>query len=232
MDVAWRSIIYLDEATSTQSVAATAPGSLVWTTNQTQGRGRHGRTWHTEAQKSLACTANLDSRANHPKPYLIGMLFAVVIARVLDANVQWPNDVTINRKKVCGILTEVVNSVPLIGFGINLTQTTFPAEIAHRATSLELEKRSLVHPFSIIQQIVMELENMPEPTSWSNIQPYWQELDDSEGKLFTLTDGRVGKAVSIDENGALVWTDGLTTETITTAEAMWDNGERSGITHG
>jgi BirA family biotin operon repressor/biotin-[acetyl-CoA-carboxylase] ligase len=57
----------------------------------------------------------------------------------LECDLRWPNDVLVNGRKVCGILTELHNGAILAGVGLNVNQTEFPAALAGMATSLRLE---------------------------------------------------------------------------------------------
>ena len=62
----------------------------------------------------------------------------------LSAEIKWPNDVLVHKKKVCGILTEMIPKdgavgYVIVGIGVNVHQTGFPEDIAAMATSLDLE---------------------------------------------------------------------------------------------
>ena len=80
---------------------------------------------------------------------MITLLMAIAVTQGvrelhLDAKIKWPNDVVINGKKICGILTEMYQSAAgsfflVIGTGINVNQKEFPEEIADKATSLFIE---------------------------------------------------------------------------------------------
>ena len=114
----------LDETTSTQDVAK-AQGSkfdVVFTHHQVSGRGRLGRTWHSIKGESCTFSVILHSEKNHPEPWLLGMAVAFCVAEALDAQLQWPNDVVISGKKVAGVLTEIHESIPIIGVGVTLNQ--------------------------------------------------------------------------------------------------------------
>ena len=71
---------------------------------------------------------------------------AIYNAYNIDSQVKWVNDLLMNRKKICGILTEVTVEAEsglidncIIGIGINVNETTFPEELSQIATSISLE---------------------------------------------------------------------------------------------
>ena len=112
-------------------------GDLVWTKNQTAGRGRLNKTWESEPHKNIAMSVYRDYDENPPQfPYLISVAFSVAILRGLDRlgvpelKIKWPNDILSCNKKIGGILIEnrvskgvVKDSV--IGFGLNVNQKQF-----------------------------------------------------------------------------------------------------------
>lgn len=80
------------------------------------------------------------------------------------AGIKWPNDIVMNGKKVCGILTEMsaqfdyVNHI-VIGIGINVHNESFPEEISHMATSLYLETKEHVNRAALIEEIWEQFEH-------------------------------------------------------------------------
>ena len=81
----------------------------------------------------------------------------------LPAGVKWPNDIVINGKKVCGILTEMNTEIEyinyvVIGIGINVLNQSFPDEIKDVATSLLLEKGEPVKRAGLIEVIWEQFE--------------------------------------------------------------------------
>lgn len=83
------------------------------------------------------------------------------------AGIKWPNDIVMNGKKVCGILTEMsaqvdyVNHV-VIGIGINVHNESFPEEIAHMATSLYLETGEHQNRAVLIEEVWEQFEHYYE----------------------------------------------------------------------
>ena len=206
--------IHLDSCESTQDVALAYVReaelvSLVSTFHQTRGRGRGDRVWLTPPGEALTFSAIQWPYADYTAIPYLGMAWAIAVATVCDAQLQWPNDVVIEGKKVCGILTEVVRDpggrkVAVVGIGVNVSQSEFPDEIAHRATSLKLAGRSAPQPEPLLAAILSEVEGIPEPDGWHRISELWMARDATKGKkLFIPNSGHV-IADTVDDNGNLV----------------------------
>ncbi len=121
-----------------------ASGTVVGADEQSAGHGRHGRTWHSEADAGVYLSVVLRF------PFTPETLPVVTLALGLAANeaivkatgvacdLRWPNDVLIGDRKCAGILPQLENKAIVAGFGINVNQAEFPAELAGIATSLRI----------------------------------------------------------------------------------------------
>jgi BirA family biotin operon repressor/biotin-[acetyl-CoA-carboxylase] ligase len=131
--------------------SAGAPeGSVFLAEQQTAGRGRGANQWYSERSSGIYCSVLLRP-ALPPSDVLVITLAAglavhsaiqEIAPRVLP-DLKWPNDVLIEGKKVCGILTEMNAEITrvryiVVGLGINVNQSTFPADLQTIATSLRL----------------------------------------------------------------------------------------------
>lgn len=210
-------MIILDEVTSTQDVLAEAVRSgsgvtIVVARHQTMGRGRFDRVWVDTRGESLTMSLAVHEAANHPQPWLIGMALALIAAEVLDLKVQWPNDLTLDSRKVGGILTEMVVTptgaqVPVIGIGINLNQRAFSPPIDATATSLWLARGIEYSLEETATEIVQRFQLEPIPTAWWSISDRWQTRDMTPGKRFALPTGEFVIAQGIGPMGELLTTD-------------------------
>jgi BirA family biotin operon repressor/biotin-[acetyl-CoA-carboxylase] ligase len=194
--------------------------------DQTEGRGRLGRTWIAESGKCLNLSVSCPEWKGHPKPWLLGMAAGVAVAGVFHARVQWPNDVVIRRKKIGGILVEVFPDrfgklTPVVGIGINLTQTSFPEEIAHRATSLLIEKGFAPTVLEAAEAILARLEAHRLVQAWSEIQPVWGLFDETPGKEYKLITGEPALGIGLGPEGELICSVSGETRTVVVAEAMF-----------
>jgi biotin-[acetyl-CoA-carboxylase] ligase BirA-like protein len=215
-------VFELSQTASTQNDARNAGFGIFWTGNQTQGRGRYERQWFARPGEALAVSICFEAYRHHMRPYLIGMAVALVAAEEFDLQVQWPNDLVLNGKKVAGILTEVYDGLIIVGLGLNLSTSEFPEELSVKATSLEREGRSVVTPQEAFHRLVRGLESFETvPLEWSDLAERWALRDQTPGKRFLLSDGRAGSAVRVTEDGSLLWTDGVNEQTVTVGEALW-----------
>lgn len=129
--------------------AAGAPGGTVVTAGeQTEGRGRQGRTWTAPAGKALLYSAVV--RPLEPRHMLLPLAVPLAVAETaeqlapgIEAGVKWPNDVLVGGRKLAGVLIEARprDGWAVIGVGLNLTiaEHEFPAELRATATSLAME---------------------------------------------------------------------------------------------
>jgi len=122
---------YLYEAScdTTQEVlgADLAEGALALCDQQTQGRGRLGRSWTAPPGTAILCSLLLrppDDRVVSELSLVAGTAVAEAIegAVALAVQVKWPNDVMLNRRKVAGILAEASDGVVVVGIGVNVNQ--------------------------------------------------------------------------------------------------------------
>lgn len=139
-------------------------GTLVVTDKQVNGRGRRGRKWETPAGSAIAMTFLLRPEICPNHASMLTLVTAMAVVKGIEsetglrAGIKWPNDVVLNRKKVCGILTEMsaqsdyVNHI-VIGIGINVHVNEFPDELKDMATSLDCEYGRKINRSALIERI-------------------------------------------------------------------------------
>jgi BirA family biotin operon repressor/biotin-[acetyl-CoA-carboxylase] ligase len=134
--------------------AGAAHGATFVAEQQSQGRGRRGRSWFAAEGESLLCSVLLRVPLLPAHVSLLalaaGLAVREAIARALpnleaqgQVRVKWPNDVWVGNKKIAGVLAESqvhggALSAAVVGFGVNVMTTVFPDDITHSATSLAL----------------------------------------------------------------------------------------------
>lgn len=123
-------------------------GALVVADMQTAGRGRRGRSWSSPAGTNVYFTLILKPDFAPDKASMLTLVMAMAVAEGItetcggEACIKWPNDIVIDGKKVCGMLTELsvqqeyIQHV-VIGVGVNVGMQRFAPEIAATATCLE-----------------------------------------------------------------------------------------------
>jgi BirA family biotin operon repressor/biotin-[acetyl-CoA-carboxylase] ligase len=146
-------------------------GIVVIAEEQTAGKGRLGRRWLANPNEnltfSLLLRPSVHAEAIHQLPLYVGIALAEAIEKTtgIRAECKWPNDILLNRKKVAGILVEgslkerLVEYV-VVGIGINVNQTVFPADLAGKATSLRLECKREIDRAALFRDILTALEAM------------------------------------------------------------------------
>lgn len=128
-----------------------AEGTVLLAEEQTAGRGRMNRSFYSPAQSGLYMSLLLRPRMGAQEAAHITSCAAVAVAQAIEvltgtkAEIKWVNDVLINGKKVCGILTESAidgetgwPQYVIVGIGINVRppRGDFPAELAEIAGAL------------------------------------------------------------------------------------------------
>jgi BirA family biotin operon repressor/biotin-[acetyl-CoA-carboxylase] ligase len=167
---------YFDQTSSTNDVALAwaadgAPDlSLVFAEEQTSGRGRGERHWFTPFGAGLAFSLVLKPLAGEELSVsLFSGLGALAVCNVLGRQgllpeIKWPNDILLNRRKVCGILAESVWSGDkvdsiILGIGVNVRPESVPPPegLSFPATSLETELGKSVDRLSLLRDILQAL---------------------------------------------------------------------------
>jgi len=221
---------FFDVTTSTQDEARKwvqegAPhGALVVAEEQTQGRGRLGRSWFSPPKKNLYFTVALKLPSSSPPPNTLSLLAGVAVAEALRSQfnaqvfVKWANDVVgSDGRKLAGILVEGLKDRSgtdwaLIGIGVNvnLTEDELPAELREIATSLQILLDRKLDRFQVLTAILVSLEAWWEEWVGQGIEllrKAFTQLDWLKGKKvrLSLPDGKgfEGIANSITEKGEL-----------------------------
>ena len=219
----WRMVDTVDSTMrlAAELLRAGEPIGAVLAREQTGGVGRFGRAWHSPPGTSLSLTLILREYRNHPAPQYIGMAVALAAASAMRCQLAWPNDLMIGGRKVGGVLTEIVDGVPLVGVGANLDVDEFPPEIADRATSLRREFGGDHPPEAIAGRIVAVLRTLPEPDAWSALAPIWSVFDRTPGKRYRLPSGEEAVAIAVGADGRLLCSVEGETQSVMAADALF-----------
>ena len=144
-------------------------GCVVIADSQTGGKGRLGKVWDSPGGTGIWMSVLI--RPEIPPHEVSGITLVAGLAICqgiravtgLEAYIKWPNDIVINGKKVCGILTEMsaemdrVNYV-IVGIGINVNTVDFPEELQKIGTSLKIESGKPYRRKDVVAQVLMFLE--------------------------------------------------------------------------
>jgi BirA family biotin operon repressor/biotin-[acetyl-CoA-carboxylase] ligase len=223
---------YFKQIGSTNDVAlawaaAGAPDlALVYAEEQTAGRGRDGRRWVTPPGAALAFSLVLrPTPAEEPSTPRYSALGALAVCEALEAQglhpeIKWPNDVLLNRRKVCGILVELVwmgeqlESV-VLGVGLNIKTAAVPPpeQLNFPATCLEAElprtqhaSRSLQRP-ELLQQILQSALHWRGLLATDIFLQAWESRLALRGELVEIgPEGqtvRTGQVDGLEKDGSL-----------------------------
>ena len=151
-----KEVLYFDTIDSTNTKAQELAekgypsGTLVVADKQESGKGRRGRSWVSPSGTGIFMTLMIKPDINPNNASMLTLVAALAVAKAItsvtgeEAMIKWPNDIVINGKKVCGILTEMnaqfdyINHI-VVGIGINVHNESFPEEISQMASSLMIE---------------------------------------------------------------------------------------------
>ena len=159
---------YAEQSPSTQRLLREddTEGTVDVAEEQTEGRGRLGRSWHAPARSSVLMSVLLrPAVASERLPELslvAGGAVAQAIAEVtgLEPAIKFPNDVLLRDRKVAGILAEASEGRVALGVGVNANQTEdeLPKQTQHPPTSLRLELAAPVDRARLLAAILLQLE--------------------------------------------------------------------------
>lgn len=227
-----RTVYFEESVASTQQIAArlayegAAEGTVVVAEEQTAGRGRLSRKWHSPKGTGIWMSMILRPTVPvHQAPQLT-LLTAVSVAQAIEkytdlsVGIKWPNDILINGKKAVGILTEMqadpdkINAV-IIGIGINVNQKQehFAEDIQHIATSLATEADKSFVRAELMQMIFLQMEKLYKEYlehGFGVIKLLWESYAMSIGKEITartIKQTIIGVAKGITADGVLLLED-------------------------
>lgn len=222
-------IRYVESTPSTQNIAhqwakVGAPeGAVVIAEEQVQGRGRMGKAWHSPPRTGIWMSLILRPPISLAEASQLTLLASVgiqeALAKVtrLSVKIKWPNDILVQGKKVCGILTEIrgehdqIHYVIMgIGMNVNTEAKDFPEELKNVGTSLAIETGRKVHRASLVATLLEELERTYFQYLQEGFSPIRKKWEKKAGMLGHVVTARsmqntvTGLAEHINEQGALL----------------------------
>lgn len=150
--------------------AGASHGTLVTAEEQTSGKGRRGRSWISVPGQGVWMSFVLRPDIELENSSMLTLVAALAVekgikdAAGIDGRIKWPNDVLVNGKKVCGILTELSAQMDelnyiVVGIGINANIGQFPEEVRDKATSLLAETGETVDRTRLLCQVLKHFEH-------------------------------------------------------------------------
>ncbi len=230
MDTKWigKKLVFRNKTTSTNidakelAESGEDAGLLVVADMQTAGRGRRGHNWEAPEGQNIYMSLLLRPSCHPEKASALTLVMAMAVLEALkeitkaSCGIKWPNDIVINNKKVCGILTEMSAELDgihyvVIGTGINVNQTTFAEDIQDKATSLYLENGVHYNRAQLVARVMYHFEKIYElfEKQWSLaelVERYNRDLVNC-GRQVRVLDPQGeynGVAQGINEKGELI----------------------------
>ncbi len=234
-----RTIIHKESLASTSLLAKEiAPqqheGTVVVAEEQTKGRGRLGRQWYSPRSGGIWCSVILKPEIRPDKAYQITQVAAVAVVKAvgeitgLAAGIKWPNDIIVNGKKVCGILTEmnaeadIINHIVLsIGINVNHEGESVPSELRDKIGFLSSQCGHAISRKQLLAVTLSKLEDEYKAFIENGFKATvadcrkYSLLLGSEVQVTQMDRTYRGTAVDISGEGLLlIQTDGRTVEVI------------------
>ena len=228
-EVLGQDIYYKEEIDSTNNKAkalareGAKEGLLVIADCQTEGKGRLGKNWESPAGTgiwmSLVLRPHILPKYASQLTLVAGLSMCEVIQEVtgLEARIKWPNDIVVNGKKVCGILTEMsaemegINYI-ILGIGVNVNMKYFPEELPY-ASSLALESRREYSRKTIVKKFLEKFEVYYKTyKKQPDLTPIMERYEKNcitlhrEVKLLMGSEEVIAKATGISHEGELLVT--------------------------
>jgi len=207
--------IHLDATDSTNNRAAefahdpANSGTVITTDVQTQGRGQHGRVWHSQPGMNVLLSVLLFPPIELRKPAVLTALASVAVAETVfelvgqEPTIKWPNDVLVGGKKIAGILIEsgvkgmsteysvLSTQYFVVGIGLNVNQSSvdFTSQGLPEATSLGLLAGKSHDVATVTQFLIHKLDAAYEKVLSGNLidlESQWTKRLDLHGRNVTV----------------------------------------------
>lgn len=190
---------------------------------QTQGRGRFGRVWHSPFGENIYLSLKWNLQCELNKLSGLSLVTSLAIANALkefipneEIKIKWPNDILWGDKKLCGILIEILaesnaNAQVIIGIGLNVNSDTrnnpLPDKVwcsLFEMLGNSLDRNVLIS--CVLEKLMLYIKRLLEHGLLVFINE-WNDYDYLVGKQITVTQATMqfnGVACGIDETGLLI----------------------------
>ena len=197
-------------------------GTVIIAERQSAGRGRLGRRWFSPTGGIWLSIILYPQLSPSYIPRITLMTAAAIVKTIercaqIKAQIKWPNDILINEKKVCGILTEMSAELDMInwvvvgiGINVNVDHWEFPEDIQEKTISLKEFLGKEISRVRLAQIFLEEFEKYYERLKrreFYSILKEWKSYSHTLGKKIRIDIGEqviVGEAIDINEEGALI----------------------------
>jgi BirA family biotin operon repressor/biotin-[acetyl-CoA-carboxylase] ligase len=206
-------------------------GAIATTDHQTGGRGRLGRSWVEAPGTSVLVSVLLRPPAELHMPQLslvggLAVALAVEEALGLAAQVKWPNDVMVDRRKVAGVLAEAREGVVILGIGVNVNQTRdeLPGDATVAAASLRTVDGIMRDREQVLALVLARLDALYADWRAGGLDTVYGDLgarDFLRGRRVSV-DGASGVAQMIARDGRLQLATDSGVVSVASGEVLFD----------
>lgn len=209
-----RPLHYAESCESTQRLLdpSLPEGAAAVCDEQTEGRGRLGRGWDAPPGTAILCSVLLRPPSDRAVAEL-SLVGGVAVAETaeaalqLAAQIKWPNDVLVNRRKVAGVLAETAGEAVLLGVGLNVNQTRdeLPSDAKVQPASLLTTDGVRRERAPILADLLARLEQAYDSWLEGGLDAVYDGLgarDFLRGRR-VLVDGQPGLGIAVDRSGRL-----------------------------
>jgi BirA family biotin operon repressor/biotin-[acetyl-CoA-carboxylase] ligase len=221
-------VYYYDEVPSTNDVAkeiakrTREQNTVIVAETQTHARGRQGRHW-VSPRGGIWLSILPSPRVTPNEATKLTFIAATAVAGTIQSTlglateVKWPNDILVNRRKLCGILTEASireNAVEcvVVGIGINanIDLEFFSSDLQKSVTTLKHELGCEIDCETLTMRLIQSFDQQYKRLQkgmWSALLQEWRSLAEFLGEKVVVTsfaETLVGMALDVDADGALI----------------------------
>lgn len=223
-----KSIVYKNQVDSTNTLAkklaeeGIGHGTIVLADQQMVGKGRRGRSWESPFGTGIWMSIVLRPEIHPRNASMITLVMAMSVSEAIEEvtnlkpEIKWPNDILVNNKKVCGILTEMnaemtsVNHI-VVGVGVNVNTKNFSPELADMATSLRIEEKKEINRLLLAEKIIKSFEAKYEAfIKYEDLRDLKEEYESKlinigkQVRILQPSGDLTGQALGINEEGELL----------------------------
>lgn len=198
-------------------------GVVITSEEQTSGKGRLGRDWSSPSGKGIYFSIILKPQLEPSQVAKLTLIGAGAVHLALkdigiDSQIKWPNDIVIEGKKVCGILTEmncesnIINHI-VVGIGINANQDEddFSEELKNKASSLKIITGKRINRNQLLAQVLNHFEKLydffKKDLDLKETIEICREnsaLIGNEVQIIKDGNSKIGRAIDINQDGELI----------------------------
>lgn len=189
--------------------------AVVVAEEQTLGHGRHGRIWVSPKGKNLCFNIMLPTKNLKPEFYApVAQIAAITLAGIVGGIVKWPNDVLVNKRKICGIISELLPGSAYISLGIGLNVNAQEADFAgldKPATSIFIETGRIFDKEILLMEFLEKFEINFKILRENGLQAFigeWRKMGCFAGHKARVLEGGLaleGVIETINDDGSLLF---------------------------